>query len=65
MNILSWLINDICSYAVPRWRQHRRWFDKDKPDREALGYRAGLYPQEYSEADRERLGLRRPSRPHG
>ena len=37
---------------------HHRWFGTDKPAREAMGYREGLYPQSY--ADQERLGLRRP-----
>jgi hypothetical protein len=39
------------------YQLHRRWFGKDKPDRERLGYREGLYPQEYSAADKERLGI--------
>lgn len=64
MRIISYL-GGVFVRVMTHYQQHRRWFSKDKPDREALGYKEGLYPQNYTHADMERLGLKEPDEPVG
>ncbi len=62
MSILSYA-GAVVVRVMTHYQQHRRWFSWDKPNREAMGYREGLYPQNYSAADKERLGLKEPGKP--
>lgn len=42
-------------------QRYIRWFDHDQPNRIRNGFGPdGLYPQERSEADLERIGLKQP-----
>lgn len=47
--------------VVTQWHHHHNWFCYDKPNRIKNGFGPdGLYPDERSQADKERIGLKKP-----
>lgn len=50
---------------VVQWQLSRNWFEKQKPERIATGLtdKNGIYPEEQSEADKERAGIKEPHNP--